>query len=647
VPPRHGPRARTLRHPRLRLLCALLGLAVLMPVAATAMVPPEDYATYQPQTICSPNAKPGTLKLSRWLQRQYPGSGSLGISRSCKDGGVSEHKEGRAFDWAVNINSARDRASVADVFKRLFATDAEGNKHALARRMGIMYMIWDDHIYSSYYAFRARDYKGCKVLAGCSATMRHRNHVHLSLSRAGGAGTTSWYTGSAVVPPAVIDLTTQPYARVTVPADGSTTVTPFTLRAGTAYKVTAAGVYGYGDPAQVADASCRWSTVQRTWVPYPTAADAAAHGSLNLRVDGLPISASACHPRSHVYTRVIRPTTTRTLQLGVANTSAGATGALTVLVSRPATDVAAGLPTYPTTAPAPARTAARSGTGLVTETVSVPAASGTVRSAGSLEQGVHYRVTVSGSADLGAGPDGTVLTDGRCGYVEGAWRMSASQDPRFPGAEHGRLYVDGVAFAGTAPAGRTCASRTHVLDYTATRTGRLELAIWDPLSRADDTGALSVVLQRLTPVTAPVAARPEQPASTPEWRQPSDVVRVDAASRRGALSTMRLRAGQAVVLTVTGTQTSGTERADASCVRTAVGWRAADARVALGQDPLALWADGRPLGWHPVGRRSGCATDHTYSARFVAAKSGPLRFAVLDLNHRDNAGVLSVSLRRL
>ena len=181
-----------------------VALVVLVPAAASA-VPIEDFATYDPQTNCSPNAKPGTLKLSVWLQKQYPGSGSLGISRSCNDGGVSEHKEGRAFDWAVNVSSARDRAFVADFFAKIFATDAEGNPDALARRMGIMYLIWNDHIYSSYYGFKARDYKGCKVLSSCSDTLRHRNHVHISLSRAGGNGLTSWYTGGTAVPPTGTD----------------------------------------------------------------------------------------------------------------------------------------------------------------------------------------------------------------------------------------------------------------------------------------------------------------------------------------------------------------------------------------------------------------------------------------------------------
>ena len=70
-----------------RLVAFAVALVVLVPAAATAL-PIEDYARYEPQTNCSPNAKPGTLRLSQWLQKTYPGSGSLGISRSCKDGGV-------------------------------------------------------------------------------------------------------------------------------------------------------------------------------------------------------------------------------------------------------------------------------------------------------------------------------------------------------------------------------------------------------------------------------------------------------------------------------------------------------------------------------------------------------------------------------
>ncbi|MGA8210105.1 MAG: hypothetical protein WB798_08120, partial [Nocardioidaceae bacterium] len=203
MPRRHSRSARPSSSPSTnrsgRWAALLVALAVMLPVAAVAG-PPEPYASYEPQSTCSPNAKPGAVGLSMWLQKQYPGSGSLGISRSCADGGVSEHKEGRAFDWAVDFYSARDRGYATAMMARLFATDADGNAHALARRMGVMYLIWDDTIYSSYYGFRPRPYKQCTVLATCSATLRHRNHVHISLSRAGGNGTTSFYTGDTTVP---------------------------------------------------------------------------------------------------------------------------------------------------------------------------------------------------------------------------------------------------------------------------------------------------------------------------------------------------------------------------------------------------------------------------------------------------------------
>ena len=646
-----------------RTLCAVVALLVLLPTAAFALRV-DDYAPYQPQTNCSPNAKTGTQRLSTWLQRTYPGSGSMGISRSCRDGGVSEHKEGRAFDWAVNINSSRDRRFVADFFRRIFATDDQGNKHALARRMGIMYLIWNDQIYSSYYGFRARPYRPCRVPSQCSATMRHRNHVHLSLSRAGGAGTTSWYTGSSTVPtpkptpppmptprpaPAppppsdVLDLGSKRFAAVSVPADGSTKVTPFKLRKGDTYKITAAGLFGYGVPAQVADASCRWLGTTKRWTPYPSKAVTRSKGSLNLLVDGTRIAATACHPASHVYTRMVRPSTTRTLRLRVANVKASSSGALTVLVSKPATDVRAGLPRYPALAAAPTTTAARSGSGLISETVSVPASAGTVWSAGALEKGAAYRITVSGSAGLGAG----VLTDGRCLAVKGRWYPQVSLDRRFPAADHGKLYLEGAPFTGAPTAGGgTCATRTHALEHTATRTGRLALAVHDPLSRSDDTGSLTVVVQRLTPVATPVAAAVERPTATTPWKQARDSVRVNAGARRGAVSRMRLRAGEVVDVVARGTQRSAQVLADASCVRTRSGWRPSDAAVALRQDPLDLWVDGRRVTWRPVGRSSGCSAGHAYVSRFVAAKNGPVRLTVLDLDYRDNTGALTVTLTR-
>jgi hypothetical protein len=648
-----------------RLVALAVALVVLVPAAASA-VPIEDFATYDPQTNCSPNAKPGTLKLSAWLQNQYPGSGSLGISRSCNDGGVSEHKEGRAFDWAVNVRSARDRAFVTDFFAKIFATDAEGNPDALARRMGIMYLIWNDHIYSSYYGFQARDYKGCKVLSSCSDTLRHRNHVHISLSRAGGNGLTSWYTGGTAVPPAgtatgttapvvapsvplvpktstgILDLRKRPFVTVTVSPKGAVKTTGFKLRKGYAYKVTAAGLYGYGTPTQVADASCRWSPGARGWAPYPANDVARTHGSLNLLVNGKPISAKTCRT-THAYAMTVKPKVTGPLKLQVANKPTGATGSLWVLVSRSTTNVTSGLPAVPTLAAAPTTTGPQDGTGLVSETVAVPAASGTVLTSGALEQGAEYRLTVDGSADLGKG----VATDGRCLSVAGTWWSQASLERTVPDQAHGRLYVDGVAFAGDATnSGSVCVSRSHTSTYTATRSGRLELALWDPLARSDDAGQVTVTVQRLTSIGTPEPAPAETPAATTPWTQRSETVTVSTAAPTGTVSTMRVRVGQRVTMTARGTYKSGSTDADGSCVATGTGWVTSDPSVLLPQEPLELWADGQRVPWRPVSGTTACAGDHAYTASFTATKNGPLRFAVLDLDHRDNTGTLTVTLTR-
>ena len=165
----------------------LLGLAG--PSAAAV----EDYAEYRPQEKCSPRVKPGTEALARWLVRRGGGYGP--ISRRCRSGGVSEHKEGRAFDWTLDASRDKDRRIAAAFLDYAFATDPRGNEHSKARRMGIMYIIWNDHMYSAWDYFEREDYlsSSCKTRRKCSKTLRHRDHMHISLSRRGGMGQTSWY----------------------------------------------------------------------------------------------------------------------------------------------------------------------------------------------------------------------------------------------------------------------------------------------------------------------------------------------------------------------------------------------------------------------------------------------------------------------
>ncbi len=160
----------------------------------------EDYASYEPQRTCASKTEPGTEYLLGWLVRKYPGTGRSSTLRSCSSGGTSEHKDGRALDWAVDAARADQRAQAEHFLTRIFATDAAGNTHAMARRMGIMYIIWNDHMWASYRRFEKRDYlsPACSSRQFCSKTLRHRDHVHISLSHAGAEARTSFYTRRGV-----------------------------------------------------------------------------------------------------------------------------------------------------------------------------------------------------------------------------------------------------------------------------------------------------------------------------------------------------------------------------------------------------------------------------------------------------------------
>lgn len=156
-------------------------------------LPPERYARYVPQTRCRKKPRRGVRMLATHLGQR---GGSVGaIWRSCRGSSTSEHKESRAVDWMLDASRKRDRRTARKFLDEIFATDAQGNTHALARRMGIMYIIWNDRIYRSYDGFRKGPYlsSGCRTRKQCSPTLRHRDHVHISLTRKAARGNLSWY----------------------------------------------------------------------------------------------------------------------------------------------------------------------------------------------------------------------------------------------------------------------------------------------------------------------------------------------------------------------------------------------------------------------------------------------------------------------
>ncbi|WP_229068664.1 hypothetical protein [Actinoplanes sp. DH11] len=145
----------------------------------------DAYAASDGQSTCDPVAKPGPVALQALLDQTY-GDHTGYFTRDCGEGGRSEHKEGRALDYMLNVNNASQKAIADSILNWLLATDVHGNKHANARRLGIMYLIWNRQIWHASEASA-----GWQPYSGESA---HTDHIHFSFSWPGARKQTTWWT---------------------------------------------------------------------------------------------------------------------------------------------------------------------------------------------------------------------------------------------------------------------------------------------------------------------------------------------------------------------------------------------------------------------------------------------------------------------
>ncbi len=181
------------------LMVGLLASITALPALATPAPPqvrdfgPEidRYASYEGQTRCIGTEQPGVRYFRAMLQRTYGANGG-GILRGCGRGGRSEHKEGRAYDWMINAHNSRQRAIADGFLAWLLATDEHGNQHAMARRFGIMYIIWNGRSWSAW-----RAGSGWRRYTGSNP---HTDHVHFSFSWDGARQRTSYWTAPHYAP---------------------------------------------------------------------------------------------------------------------------------------------------------------------------------------------------------------------------------------------------------------------------------------------------------------------------------------------------------------------------------------------------------------------------------------------------------------
>lgn len=154
------------------------------PVAAPAVV--EAFSPYLGQVSCDPTAKPGAIALRDMLLKTYGGR-DLGISRECSRGGRSEHKEGRGWDWGLEASVPAEKAAADQFLTWLTEPGKDGVPAYNARRLGVMYAIYNRRGWSAY---KASD--GWQAYSGPSP---HTDHIHISLSWNGAMKQTSFWTG--------------------------------------------------------------------------------------------------------------------------------------------------------------------------------------------------------------------------------------------------------------------------------------------------------------------------------------------------------------------------------------------------------------------------------------------------------------------
>jgi hypothetical protein len=177
----------------LLVLALAFGLVLSTVGAAVALPDPKGYGpgidAYARYDVvageCSSVEQPGVVEFRRMLQAKY-GANGAGITRACNSSTRSAHQSGRAYDWMLDARRAEDRAKADEVLGWLLATDDHGNRHAMARRLGVMYIIWNHRMWSAWNADA-----GWQPYNGWSP---HTDHIHFSFSWPGARQQTSFWT---------------------------------------------------------------------------------------------------------------------------------------------------------------------------------------------------------------------------------------------------------------------------------------------------------------------------------------------------------------------------------------------------------------------------------------------------------------------
>lgn len=148
----------------------------------------ESAPAYVAQASCDPSDKPGVTAFKALVAQAYPAGRDWGSIRNCSDDGISEHLEGRAWDWNVNVSDPAQFAAASQLLSWLTGTGPDGQPGYNARRLGIMYLGYNYRIWGAY-----RAAEGWRVLNNSNP---HTDHIHISFTWNGAMKRTSFWTGT-------------------------------------------------------------------------------------------------------------------------------------------------------------------------------------------------------------------------------------------------------------------------------------------------------------------------------------------------------------------------------------------------------------------------------------------------------------------
>jgi len=651
--------------------------SVLLAVPATAKEPraPHHYSSaieglagYSPQSTCSPTAKPGTVAFANLLLRTYKNSRSLGIVRACNVGGTSEHKEGRAFDWGVSAFNAQDRRSVNAVMHWLLKKDKYGNRYAMARRLGIQYMIWNHRIWGSYKASSGwRRYTGSNP---------HTDHVHFSLSWKGARKLTSFWRPKRFGQPAPKPPKPKPEPnptpnptpkptppepkpkpgnhgpgspnqgpskpgghKKTLPEPGSPArlrqgraleneklslsarkregvTTDAALQQGHTYLVEVSGTYRYDKSRKaVADGEC--STAPRSqWQRNRSLRGDYWLDHLDVYIDGHDLysdgdNGQECDTDTHTYRSYYQADRTGRAPLRIWDPVGFGDnhGKLSVHI----VDVAAVKDKMAWRVPADAPAGATS--------------------PGSLQAGVEYQVTVSGVWSAGRG----YQADAECSIAKDdkTWRRDRSADPYNPGADYFDVLQDkqDLGLDPLTDTGERCDAQDHAYRYTFTpsETRPVNFRVYDATGYGNNRGDLRV---KVVPYVEPAP----QPIVTEQ-------VTVDSRTSTPVQTQQSYPRGTQLLVSVKGTyRWRDGLAADAECSQVLYNGRYYWNNYRGGTGDLAV--NGVVGTWVPNGGGT-CDDAHGYTWPLRVDTTGPLTFAISDDKYDDNSGSLTVTVEEV